>query len=87
MLPAPQELRTTRSKRTRTSTPGALGLAHAGEHESHGGFADLAAVLVDGGERDGEKFGIADVVDADDADDLGHAHAELDERAHEARGR
>ena len=63
---------------------GEVGVLEALEHGGHGHGADVGAVLVLGGERDGEEGGVLDVVDADDADVLGDADAFGGETGHDA---
>ena len=56
------------------------------KHCGHGNHADAWAVLVDGGEWDGEEAGIFDVVHADDTDFFRDADSEGDKGLHEAGG-
>ena len=65
---------------------GELGMLDAFEHGGHSDHADSGAVLVDGGEGDGEEAGVFDVVHADDTDFFWDSDAEADEGLHEAGG-
>ncbi len=57
------------------------------QHQFHRQLAYLVAVLVDGGEGYGKKFGVGDVVKADEPDLLRHSDAHADQRSHEVRRR
>ena len=62
---------------------GEIGLFEALEDGCHGDGADVCTVLMLGGEGDGEKAGVLDVVDADDADLFGDLDALIGEAGHD----
>lgn len=65
---------------------GALWGGDAAEHGFDGDGAHVGAGLAEGGEGDAEEFGVADVVDSDDADFLRDVDAERVEGVHEFGG-
>ena len=83
---APQDSRTTRLHSRRTIARRHVGAGEAFEHDAHRGLADVAAGLVDGGERHGEERCVIHVVDADDADVAGNAQTGGEQGVHQVAG-